>query len=104
MMLRLIVQAKMVTHMVAMATELVYIVTIIIVPATFIVHSHSETPGAISLQNAKNTFNWLAIRDGKFIGDVSDELLQVAYPDISYYTRVTQLMRQCSNCWTKVAA
>ena len=46
-----------------------------VVLATFIVHSHSEIPGAISLQNAKNTFNWLAIREGKFIGDVSDELL-----------------------------
>ena len=29
----------------------------------------------ISLQNAMNTFHWLAIREGKFIGDVSDELL-----------------------------
>ncbi|XP_065919772.1 uncharacterized protein [Dysidea avara] len=36
--------------------------------ATFIVHS-SATAGVISLQNAKNTLNWLAIRDGKFIGD-----------------------------------
>lgn len=25
----------------------------------------------ISLQNAMNSFHWLAIREGKFIGDVS---------------------------------
>jgi len=40
-------------------------------PATFIVHTNATTAGVISLQNAKNTLNWLAIRDGKFIGDVS---------------------------------
>ena len=59
MMLPLIVQGKMVTHMVGLATELMYIIIIFpsLVPATFIVHSHSEILGAISLQNAKNTFN-----------------------------------------------
>ena len=44
-------------------------------PATFIVHSHSETPGVISLQNAMNNFNWLAIKEGKFVGDVSDKVV-----------------------------
>lgn len=43
----------------------------VVLSATFIVHS-SATTGIISLQNAKNTLNWLAIRDGKFIGDVSE--------------------------------
>jgi len=43
-------------------------------PATFIVHTNATTTGVISLQNAKNTLNWLSIRDGKFIGDVSQTL------------------------------
>ena len=36
----------------------------------FVVHTYSKVPGIIYLQNAMNTFHWLAIKDGKFIGDV----------------------------------
>ena len=69
MMHPLTVKAKMETFMVG-GMEMCNVILLSPPPATFIVHS-SATAGVISLQNAKNTLNWLAIRDGKFIGDVS---------------------------------